>query len=234
MKIFESYNSARQKYGDEIVKSLSKTGVPPKYLLSACRYYQEKHVPIERIQQLFRQWMTYVVRNNADIDVNNLSFEEFYQTIQKYKTEYGIANKVYSDDHVSIGKINSAKDIGRFPVKNSWCIKQSGKFQKYINNGYSFYIIDNGDASDYIRYAILMVSKDGRKFYYDLDNEEMTPNSISAYLAHLTKGALSFIQDLNKNEQYCSKTHKEQTIRLTESEFKNIITEAVRRYIQLL
>ena len=150
MKLLENYNAARQKYDESIVKVLSDIGIPPQYLLSACRFYQDIQVPIEKIQQLFRQWMTYVVKNNQNIDVNKLSFEQFYQTIQKYKAEYGMPNKVYSDEQVSIGKINSAKDVSRFPIKNNWCIKQPRMFQKYINNGYSFYIIDNGDGSDYI------------------------------------------------------------------------------------
>ena len=71
-------------------------------------------------------------------------------------------------------------------------------FQKYINNGYSFYIIDTGDESDYIRYAILMVDKNSRKYYYDLDNEQMTQKSISDFQSHLTQGAMSFIQNLNE------------------------------------
>ena len=157
MKLFENYNTARQKYGDKIVSAMSSEGIPHQYLLSACRFYQDNQIPIERLQQLFRQWMTYVVKNNQNIDVNKLSFEQFYQTIQKFKANYGIPNKVYGDEQVSIGKINSAKDVGKFPIKNNWCIKQPGMFQKYINNGYSFYIIDNGDESDYVRYAILMV-----------------------------------------------------------------------------
>ena len=138
MNLLENYNTARQKYGERIVKELSDIGIPPQYLLSACRFYKDIQLPIEKIQQWFRQWMTYVVKNNQTIDVNKLSFEQFYQTIQKYKAEYGIPNKVYSDEQVSIGKINSAKDVSRFPVKNNWCIKQPRMFQKYINNGYSF------------------------------------------------------------------------------------------------
>ena len=199
MKLLENYNTARQKYGDRIVKELSDVGIPPQYLLSACRFFQEG-IGINDIKAYFRQWMTYVVKNNQNIDVNKLSFERFYQTIQKYKAEYGIPNKVYSDEQVSIGKINSAKDVSRFPIKNNWCIKQPGMFQKYINNGYSFYIIDNGDESDYIRYAILMVDKDSRKYYYDLDNEQMTQKSISDFQSHLTQGAMSFIQNLNENK----------------------------------
>lgn len=37
MKIFENYNSAKQKYGVDLVDSLTKLGLPPLYLLSACR-----------------------------------------------------------------------------------------------------------------------------------------------------------------------------------------------------
>lgn len=201
MKLLENYNSARQKYGERIAKELSDVGIPPQYLLSACRYFHDYQLPKERLQQLFRQWMTYVVKNNQTIDVNKLSFEQFYQTIQKCKAKYGIPNKVYSDEQVSIGKINSAKDVSRLPIKNNWCIKQPGMFQKCTNNGYSFYIIDNDDGSDYIRYAMLMVGKDSQKYYYDLDNEQMTQNSIFDFQSHLTQGAMSFIQNLNENKQ---------------------------------
>ena len=104
-------------------------------------------------------------------------------------------------------------------------------FQKYINNGYSFYIIDNGDGSDYVRYAILMVGKDGSKYYYDLDNEQMTQGSISDFQSHLTQGAMSFIQNLNENKQYNKNRNMKQTIKLRESELKRMIAESVRRVL---
>ena len=34
---------------------LSDIGIPPQYLLSACRFYQDIQVPIEKIQQLFHK-----------------------------------------------------------------------------------------------------------------------------------------------------------------------------------
>lgn len=198
MKIFENYNTAKQKYGEEIVEKLSKIGIPSKYLLSACRFFKEG-VGSENLKNYFRQWMTYVVKNNRNIDVNKLTFKQFYQTVQKYKFAYGVPNKVYSDAHVAIGKINSAKDIAKFPIKNIWCISQPGKYRKYINDGFSFYIIDNGDTSDYVRYVVLMIDKKGNKYYWDLDNEQMTPNSVSEFQSTLTQGAISFIQNLTEN-----------------------------------
>ena len=41
MKLLENYNSARQKYGERIVKELSDIGIPPQYLLSDCRFFQK-------------------------------------------------------------------------------------------------------------------------------------------------------------------------------------------------
>ena len=44
MKIFENYNSAKQKYGVDLVDSLTKLGLPPLYLLSACRFIKDNGV----------------------------------------------------------------------------------------------------------------------------------------------------------------------------------------------
>ena len=35
MILFENYNTAKQKYGENIVRELSDVGIPPQYLLSA-------------------------------------------------------------------------------------------------------------------------------------------------------------------------------------------------------
>ena len=229
MEINENYNTARQKYGNEMVKRLSEVGIPSKYLLSACRFFNDG-IGCDKLKNFFRQWMTYVVKNNKTIDVNKLTFEQFYQIIQKYKTAYGIPNKVYSDGQVSIGKISSAKDIGKFPVKNEWCIKQPGMFRKYINNGYSFYIIDNGDVSDYIRYVILMVDRNGNKYYWDLDNEQMDSISIDRFHSYLTQGAITFIQNLTETKQY----NTVKRIRLTESVLHRIIKKCINEALHNL
>ena len=62
MNLLENYNTARQKYGERIVKELSDIGIPPQYLLSACRFYQDIQVPIEKIQQLFHKKVRRIVQ----------------------------------------------------------------------------------------------------------------------------------------------------------------------------
>ena len=225
MNLFENYNTAKQKYGEALVSKLLNAHIPDEYLLSACRFYNEG-IKENDLKNYFKQWTTYVKRNNAKIDVNKLSFAQFYQTIQEYKRQYGITNKVYDDGMVSIGRINSAKDIANFPVKNDWCIKQPSMFQKYVDQGYSFYIIDNGNESNYIRYVILMIGKDSTKYYYDLDNEKMTQDSIAEFQSHLTQDARAFIQNLNENKGY--KTNR---IKITETELKQIVSESIKRVL---
>lgn len=230
MKIFENYNSAKQKYGENLVRELTDKGVPSQYLLAACRFVH-KGFSIGNIKKYIRQWMSYVKPNdNGQHDINNMSFEDFYETIQKYKRAYGIPNKIYDDGTVSIGKINSPKDMAKFPVENHWCISQPGRFNQYKRDGYTFYLIDNGDESDYVRYAILMVGKDGIKYYYDLDNEQMTSNSVSEFQSHLTQEAISFIKTLNENNDIKTEHNmrKNRTMRLTESRLRGIIHEAVK------
>ena len=187
MQINENYNTSLGKYGKKLTKEMENSGISPNYLLSAGRFFNETGVPIKTPSMLFKQWNTYVVKKNKNIDVNRLSYEQFREILNEYKRQYGIANKVYDDGTVSIGRINNAKDIAKFPVKNNWCIKQPGMFQKYTDQGYTFYIIDNGNESNYIRYVIMMIGKDGTKYYYDLENEKMTQDSIAEFHSYLSK-----------------------------------------------
>lgn len=82
MKIFESFRSAADKYGEELAREMLNAGIPAKYILAACRFHHEangKSSDILAVQ--FRQWMTFVVPTNKTIDVNKLSYAEFTRTI---------------------------------------------------------------------------------------------------------------------------------------------------------
>ena len=201
MKLFENYNNAMQKYGEILVRELTDKGVPPQYLLAACRFVSEGF-SVDNVRKYIRQWMTYVKPNDSERrDINKLSFESFYEAIQKFKREYGIPNKIYDDGIVSIGKINSAKDMAKFPVENHWCISQPGRFNQYKRDGYAFYLIDNGEGSDYVRYVMLMIGSNGVKDYWDLENYRMTDSGIKEFEAHLTPEAIEFIRRMNESKQ---------------------------------
>ena len=70
MKIFENYNTAKQKYGEELANSVLSNGIPNEYVYTACRYYTEDNIPIEVLQQKFRQWMSYVRNLGKDIGIS--------------------------------------------------------------------------------------------------------------------------------------------------------------------
>lgn len=140
MKLFENYNSARQKYGTELVETLTQNGLPPQFLLSACRFIAENGVPQQRIVSLFKEWMRYVVKFN-NTDVNKLSYEQFYNIISQEKRKHCVPNVIISDELASLGKLNNAKDVQYIPVKNQWCIKSQKWFDNYKSKGYDFYVI---------------------------------------------------------------------------------------------
>jgi len=234
MNISENHNTSVGKYGEELTRLMEKNGIIPKYLLSSCRFHMENKVPIKTLSLLFKQWNTYVMRNNP-IDVNTLTYNEFREMLNKCKRDFGIPNKVYDDGQVSIGEIHSNKDIERFPLKNNLCIKYPREYAKYINQGFKFYMIDNGDESDYVRYVILMVGRNGEKSYYDLDNSQLTERSVNVFQSHLTPNALSFIQNINtENNQEIKENrnmNKKQKIRINENQLRRIVTESVKRVL---
>ena len=94
MKIFENYNSANQKYGVDLVDSLTKSGLPPQYLLSACRFIKANGVTQERIICLFKEWKKYGVKYN-DTDVNKLTYEEFFNLISQEKSKHCVPNIIF-------------------------------------------------------------------------------------------------------------------------------------------
>lgn len=247
MNIFENYNSAKQKYGEELVKTLYNKGIPPQYLLSACRFSKEG-VNSDNLKQYFKQWMMYVVKNNKDIDINKLSFNDFYQTIQRYKLKHGIPNKIYSDDIASLGKLNNAKDVQKIPVRNQWCIKSQKCFDEYTNKGYVFFVIylpneplpytyviaavcdgdvEYYDSYDYELFEDLRGGNVGKDDHWDYQNK--LPESITAYLYNIaaSQGESLEIKKNKLNQQTNEDKSVKKTISFTESELRNIVTNVV-------
>ena len=155
MKLFENYNTAKQKYGDKIVRELSDIGIPPQYLLSACRFANEGIKPTD-LKHYFKQWINYVVSNDKTIDVNRLSFEEFYQTIQEYKSSYEVPNKIFDNGAIQIGEFKTFKEAKMFPIPNDMCICKTKNWFKYYQSPHSRYLlIHDSRRNDNKRYVRL-------------------------------------------------------------------------------
>ena len=211
MKLFENYNTAKQKYGENIVRELSDVGIPPQYLLSACRFYQDNQVPIERIQRLFRQWMTYVDNGDNTIDVNKLSFEQFYQTIQKLKTLYEIPNKIFDNGTIKIGEFKSFKEANMFPIPNNMCICKTKKWYKYYQSPHSRYLlIHDSRRNDNKRYVLAIIEHgdisyadlSGHEFANSFEDQEkgnVTQTAFDQYQQSIGKEAVSFLYNIAAN-----------------------------------
>ena len=176
MKIFENYNIARQKYGVGLVNSLTKLGLPPKYLLSACKFIRDYGVTQERIVCLFKEWKKYVEKYN-DTDVNKLTYEEFFTLISQEKSKHCVPNIIFINRIASFGKLNNAKDVQSIPIRNEWCIKSQKWFDKYTSKGYEFFVIYLKEEPLPFTFLIAAVT-DGDVEFYDSNDYEQFENLV--------------------------------------------------------
>ena len=174
MKIFENYNSANQKYGVDLVDSLTKSGLPPQYLLSACRFIKDNGVTQERIICLFKEWKKYGVKY-IDTDVNKLTYEEFFNLISQEKSKHCVPNIIFRNGIASLGKLNNAKDVQTIPIRNGWCIKSQKWFDNYTSKGYEFFVIYLKEEPLPFTFVIAAVI-DGDVEYYDSNDYEQFEN----------------------------------------------------------
>ncbi len=174
MKIFENYNNASQKYGSNIVKELSNLGLPPKYLQAACKWKKENNIPPDFLVDKFRDWMTYVVRYQ-NIDVNQISFGDFLSLIAKGQRTHPFRNVIISTDNGSLGELTSAADVQKIPVKHHWCISSKQWFDRYIQQGYKFYVVYL--PKEPLPYTYIAVGiMGGNLQYYDVNDNQQYEN----------------------------------------------------------
>lgn len=250
MKLFENYNSARQKYGTELVETLTQSGLPPQFLLSACRFITENGVPQQRIVNLFKEWMRYVVKFN-NTDVNKLSYEQFFNLISQEKSKHCVPNVLFSNEVASLGKLNNAKDVQYVPVRNQWCIKSQKWFDNYKSQGYDFYVIYlpqeplpftfvvvaivNGnveyyDSNDYEQFEDLRTNGNIENSDHQIYQNKL-PKEITSYLYNI---AANQTEELENNQQniICNRNMNKNRIRLTESQLHRVIKESVKKVLR--
>lgn len=204
MKVFENYNTARQKYGVGLVYSLTKLGLPPKYLFSACRFIKDYGVTQEQIICLFKEWRKYVEKYN-DADVNKLTYEEFFNLISQEKSNHCVPNVIFSNGIASLGKLNNAKDVQSIPIRNECRIKSQKWFDNYTSKGYEFFVIYLKEEPLPFTFVIAAIT-DGDVEYYDsndyeqfenLGNPKETNNSDhDAYQRKLPKEIISYLYNI--------------------------------------
>ena len=144
MKIIENYNTAKQKYGEELANNILSNGIPNEYVYTACRFYTEDKIPIDVLQQKFRQWMSYI-RNlgKETFDVNNLSYQQFDNIIRGEIQKAMKPNPIYDDGTIFMGEFKTKEDALLYPIPNEWCTSNSSsKYNKYVGDGYRLFVIE--------------------------------------------------------------------------------------------
>lgn len=241
MNIFENFNKAKQKFGENLARQAIEAKIPNQFVYAACKFNVENGTPFNDLYLLFSQWTTYVVSKNANINVDVLDYNTFWKTIQDYKKQYGEEGKVYDDGTVSITHISSLEQMKKLPIKNLWCIRREKHWNEYQENGARFYLITNNNYSDEsnCRYVMVEMYANGEIGYWSTDNELIDAESSTKRLPPLAEyqktlgGALQKIQELQRkiteNKRYTNMNKK--LIRLTESDLHKIVKESVDKVL---
>ena len=241
MNIFENFNKAKQKFGENLARQAIEAKIPNQFVYAACKFNVENGTPFNDLYLLFSQWTTYVVSKNTNINVDVLDYNTFWKTIQDYKKQYGEEGKVYDDGTVSITHISSLEQMKKLPIKNLWCIRREKHWNEYQQNGARFYLITNNNYSDEsnCRYVMVEMYANGEIGYWSTDNELIDAEGSTKRLPPLAEyqktlgDALQKIQELQRkiteNKQYTNMNKK--LIRLTESDLHRIVKESVNRIL---
>ena len=241
MNIFENFNKAKQKIGENLARQAIEAKIPNQFVYAACKFNAENGTPFNDLYLLFSQWTTYVVSKNANINVDALDYNTFWSTIQDYKKQYGEEGKVYDDGTVSITHISSLEQMKKLPIKNLWCIRREKHWNEYQEKGARFYLITNNNYSDEsnCRYVMVEMYANGEIGYWSTDNELIDAEGSTKRLPPLAEyqktlgGALQKIKELQRkiteSKQYTNINKK--LIRLTESDLHRIVKESLNRVL---
>lgn len=146
--------------------------------------------------------------------------------------ELWLSSVIYEDNDVTINRPESfqvSQAIG-YPI---WCYSynQNSWDEHYIGNQEAIYMVHNVMEDGDMEYTTVMVSPNGKMLVLDANHKTIKGNELKTYLKSIGDAAnylLPQTTDNNKTDINCSKNmNKKNTIRLTESELKKVITESV-------
>ena len=195
-----------------------------------------------------------MVDKTQGVDIYSLSFDDLRNQLNVNKPDdyIPLPNPFYfsSDKTVEIGHITSWDESKEIPQAKSWCIsRKEESWDDFVKNrGYRFFIIRDSKClyKKNARHVIVSVAKNGSWWFVDSDDDTMVDYHIgtertdnhmlkSDYIKSIGEGAMKAIQDkiiTNENKRYKNMNRKN-TIRLTESKLKEIITECVKEILSV-
>ena len=147
-----------------------------------------------------------------------------------------ISSVIYEDNDVTINRPESfqvSQAIG-YPI---WCYSynQNSWDEHYIGNQEAIYMVHNVMEDGDMEYTTVMVSPNEKMLVLDANHKTIKGNELKTYLKSIGDAAnylLPQTTDNNKTNINCSKNmNKKNTIRLTESDLKIVISESVKKVV---
>ena len=262
MKINEGYKSAVYRYnsltnsedGRNFVSLLNRLGIPKEHLLWAVDNIEGEQINIHIFIQMYKEWKEYVLQyykkqNQNAPEITQLTYQEMSTIVDKCKTYWAYPNVVYNQNGITVCELKDYMDAHMLPIETTWCItKIPQRFEEFCGNGKKgYYIINNNATHPYERVLSIIINGDVE--YWDADNKRMAelpdyvkrfreyektlPQEVKNIFYNEAANQGEKLERNNKTNKNESKNmSKKNTIRLTESDLKRVISESVKRVLK--
>lgn len=262
MKINEGYKSAVYRYnsltnsedGRNFVSLLNRLGIPKEHLLWAVDNIEGEQINIHIFIQMYKEWKEYVLQyykkqNQNAPEITQLTYQEMSTIVDKCKTYWAYPNVVYNQNGITVCELKDYMDAHMLPIETTWCItKIPQRFEEFCGNGKKgYYIINNNATHPYERVLSIIINGDVE--YWDADNKRMAelpdyvkrfreyektlPQEVKNIFYNEAANQGEKLERNNKTDKNESKNmSKKNTIRLTESDLKRVISESVKKVLK--
>lgn len=261
MKINEGYKSAVYRYnsltnsedGRNFVSLLNRLGIPKEHLLWAVDNIEGEQINIHIFIRMYKEWKEYVLQyyekqNQNAPEITQLTYQEMSTIVDKCKTYWAYPNVVYNQNGITVCELKDYMDAHMLPIETTWCItKIPQRFEEFCGNGKKgYYIINNNATHPYEK--VLSININGDVEYWDADNKRMAelpdyvkrfreyektlPQEVKNIFYNEAANQGEKLERNNKTDKNESKNmSKKNTIRLTESDLKRVISESVKKVL---
>lgn len=262
MKINEGYKSAVYRYnsltnsedGRNFVSLLNRLGIPKEHLLWAVDNIEGEQINIHIFIQMYKEWKEYVLQyykkqNQNAPEITQLTYQEMSTIVDKCKTYWAYPNVVYNQNGITVCELKDYMDAHMLPIETTWCItKIPQRFEEFCGNGKKgYYIINNNATHPYERVLSIIINGDVE--YWDADNKRMAelpdyvkrfreyektlPQEVKNIFYNEAANQGEKLERNNKTDKNESKNmNKKNTIRLSESDLKRVISESVKKVLK--
>jgi hypothetical protein len=221
------------------------TSPEKRYVEKMCDLYFNEKIPFNEVVHLFKAYEEN--RNIYDavgVDFNILTYKELSESVYKITGEYlsrwEMPNVVYHNKSkgITVSLIRNYEEAKSVLCFNTWCVFNSSSYWKmHEDDGDTVYLI-RITKGYYSMFYSAFVKRNGDRIYYAYTHHQLTNEkdeeypSIVEFEQTIGSGAVKALVPRIIKESKTNKNMKKNTIKLNESQLRQIVAESVKKALE--